>query len=70
MPSNLAIASVVYYGINSGAVDRKTLGPIYFADFRRRLQQIMNDGAMDDPRVLHIPFDDFIADPIAQMRRA
>ncbi|MFV0645936.1 MAG: sulfotransferase [Sphingomonadaceae bacterium] len=69
LPSNLAIAAVVYDGITSGAVDRPTLAKGYLEDFRRRLDSVMSDPAMDDDRVLHMGFKQFIADPVAAIHQ-
>ncbi len=69
LPSNLAIAAVVYDAITLGALDRPTLAAGYLADFRQRLEAVMNDPAMDDHRVKHMKFEAFIADPVGAMRQ-
>lgn len=68
LPSNLAIAAVVYDAITDGALDRQTLAAGYLADFKQRIDAVMADPCMDDPRVTHLRFDRFTADPIAALR--
>lgn len=69
LPSNLAIAAVVYDGINAGGLDRRTMAAGYLQDYRKRLDAILSDPAMNDPRVRHLGFNYFIADPVAALRR-
>lgn len=68
LPSSLAIAAVVYNAITDGALDRQTLAKGYLADFKQRIDAVMADPCMDDPRVTHVRFAHFIADPIAALR--
>ena len=68
LPSNLAIAAVVYDGITSGSLDRHTLAAGYLADFRQRTETVVNDPAMHDPRVRHVAFGEFMADPVAALK--
>lgn len=68
LPSNLAIAAVVYDGITDGALDRPTMAAGYLADFRQRIEAIVTEPAMDDPRVRHVDFNAFVADPVAMLR--
>lgn len=68
IPSNLAIAAAVYDGISSGMLDRRTLGSAVFKDYNTRMAQMLADPALDDPRVTHVAFSQFIADPVATLR--
>lgn len=68
LPSNLAIAAVVYDGITSGGLDRQTIAQGYLADFAQRIARVLGDPAMDDPRVRHVAFSQFMADPVAALR--
>ena len=69
LPSNLAIAAAVYDAISMGALDRPTLAQGYLADFRARLDAVMQETALHDPRVTHVSFKSFIADPVAALRQ-
>jgi hypothetical protein len=69
LPSNLTIAAVVYDGITNGGLDRQTLAAGYLADFAHRIERMLADPAMDDPRVQHMAFAAFIADPVGGLRR-
>ncbi len=68
MPSNLAIGAVTYDGLTNGSITRKAFGVIAFEDFKTRLEVMMADPALDDPRVTHIKFKPFIKDPIGTLR--
>ncbi|MDF8335285.1 sulfotransferase [Novosphingobium cyanobacteriorum] len=68
LPSNLAIAAVVYDGITGGALDRRTLAAGYLVDFAARIDAVLSEPAMADPRVRHIRFSEFIAEPIGSLR--
>ncbi|WP_156135581.1 sulfotransferase [Novosphingobium malaysiense] len=68
LPSNLAIAAVVYDGITLGGLPRPVLAQGYLADFRQRIDTLLADPAMDDPRVTHMAFSAFMADPVAALR--
>lgn len=68
LPSNLAIAAVVYDGITDGAMDRRSMAAGYLADFKRRIDAVIAEPGMDDPRVRHVNFNAFIRDPIASLR--
>ncbi|MBV9841030.1 MAG: sulfotransferase [Sphingomonadaceae bacterium] len=68
LPSALAIAAMVYDGISCGGLDRMTMAAGYVEDFRSRIEAVLSDPAMADPRVRHVRFKTFIADPIAALR--
>lgn len=69
LPSSLAIAAVVYDGITGGALDRGTLAVGYIADHVAKIEDVLAEPAMADPRVTHVAFTDFIADPIGSLRK-
>ena len=64
MASNMAIGAVVYAGITAGTLDRKTQGAETLKDFKERLAAMLSDPALDDQRVTHLPFRQFINDPV------
>jgi Sulfotransferase family len=68
LPSNLAVTAVVYDGITSGAIDRQTLAAGYIEDFRQRINTVVDDPMMHDPRVRHVAFADFMSDPVAALK--
>jgi Sulfotransferase family len=68
LPSNLAIAAVVFDGITSGGIDRQTLAAGYLADYRQRIDTVVSDLMMRDPRVRHVAFKDFMADPVLALK--
>lgn len=68
LPSALAITATLYDGVSSGAFTRAMLGSIMMADFRARLPRIAADPALDDPRIKHLRFRNFIADPVGTLR--
>ena len=70
LPSNLAIAATVYDGITSGALDRKTIASGYMNSFRAEIERILADPSLGDSRILHVPFTEIIADPVAALRNA
>lgn len=68
LPSGLAISATLYDGVTSGSVSRKALGAVIMDDFRARLAAIAADPALDDPRITHLQFRDFIGDPVGTLR--
>ena len=66
--SNMAIGSVVYAGISNGTLDRTTQGAATLGDFKERLQLMMNDPALNDPRITHMPFKQFVTDPVGALK--
>lgn len=68
IPSSLAIAGALYDGVTSGALDQKTLGAVALEDYRKRFASLADDPILDDPRVTHLRFRDFISDPVAALR--
>jgi len=68
MASNMAIGAVVYAGITNGTLDRSTQGAETLSDFKERLNAMMNDPALQDPRIIHMPFRQFIGDPVGMLK--
>lgn len=69
LPSGMAITATLYDGVTSGSVSRKAIGGVIISDFRERLAAIAADPALDDPRITHLQFRDFIGDPVGTLRR-
>ncbi|WP_288415816.1 sulfotransferase [uncultured Novosphingobium sp.] len=69
MPSIMAIVASVYDGINSGGVTRRDMGQFLIEDFKQSAAALADDPALDDPRIVHLPFADMVQDPIASLHR-
>lgn len=68
LPSGMAISATLYDGVTSGSLSREMLGEAIMADFRTRLARIATDPALDDPRITHLKFREFISDPVATLQ--
>ncbi|HEY6870703.1 MAG TPA: sulfotransferase, partial [Novosphingobium sp.] len=68
MASILAIVASVYDGINAGAVSRRMLGQHLMGDFKQAIGALAVDPVLDDPRISHVRFADFVREPVAAMR--
>jgi hypothetical protein len=64
-PCHLA---VTYDGLTKGSLTRKAFGVLAFEDFKTRLDAMVSDPALDDPRVTHIKFKPFIKDTVGTLR--
>ncbi len=69
LPSTMAILAVLYDGLTSGAFDPPAMAQLYLDDFRQRIAAVLSEPMMHDPRVHHVTFDAFVADPIAALKR-
>lgn len=68
MASTLAIGMAAIDNIVSGAIPREAFAQGTIADFRGRIESVMNEPLMADPRVRHFRFTEFIRDPVALLR--
>lgn len=70
LPSNLAIAAVVYDGITAGGLDRQTLADGYLDGFDAEIARLMDDPVLADPRIHHVRFGDVVTHPVETLRAA
>ena len=68
--STLAIATVVYGGINHWHLDRKELAQQMVYGTAAALEQLVDDPLINDPRIVHVNFKELTADPIGTIRLA
>jgi len=68
--SFLELISQIYEGITGAAVDRGSVGPGHVASMRAKMQQVMTLDAVQDPRILHVPYHEFTRDQPAAVRKA
>lgn len=66
--SRIKMAADLNEGL-TGGVDIKAIAPIHVAAGRASMQATLQNQFLDDPRILHVRYPDFIADPIALIRR-
>ena len=69
-PSILAITSVLYGAITDWAMDFRALGPAFVDSISQSLAATLDNPLVDDPRIVHMRFEDVVADPVAMIRRA
>jgi hypothetical protein len=63
--STVTIAAVLYDAINGGRIDWKQYARTSAEAIKAGLDQVMSNPLVDDPRVVHLPFKEIVADPIA-----
>ena len=63
--STVTIAAVLYDAINGGRIDWKQYARTSAEAIKVGLDQVMSNPLVDDPRVVHLPFKEIVADPIA-----
>ena len=68
LPSNMAVGAVVYSGISNGTLDRAAQGVETMKDYTSRIAAVLEQPELDDPRVTHIRFPEFIRDPVASLK--
>jgi hypothetical protein len=68
--STLTIATVVYGGINGWDIDPRRMAQAFVHGARDALESVAADPIVDDPRIVHVHFDDIAADPVAIVRKA
>jgi hypothetical protein len=67
--STLAISAVVYHGITNGGMDWRQFARGYIQATRAGIDRVLADPMVDDPRIVHLRFEDLAKDPIATLRR-
>lgn len=68
--STLAIATVVYGGINRWRMDLKDLATRMVNGTRVALERVIDDPLVDDRRIVHVRFKDLAAHPVEVIRMA
>ena len=67
--SMMAIASVLYDAIDGGRTDWHKQARIMAESMKAGLDHAMASPLIDDPRVIHLPFKEIVADPVAAVRK-
>jgi hypothetical protein len=67
--STVTIAAVLYDAINGGRIDWKQYARTSAEAIKAGLDQVMSNPLVDDPRVIHLPFKEIVADPIAAVAK-
>jgi len=66
--STVTIAAVLYDAITGGRIDWKAYARSTGEALKAGLDYVMADPIVDDPRVVHVHFDDIAKDPVAVVR--
>ena len=66
--STVTISAVLYDAINGGRVDWKQYARATAEGLKAGLDHVMSSPIVDDPRVVHLRFEDVAADPIGAVR--
>lgn len=69
-PSILAITAVLYGGITGWAMDMATLGPVFVESIAQSLMAVVANPLVDDPRIVHVQFEDVVKDPVQTIKQA
>jgi len=67
--STLAITSVLYGGLTNGKIDWRQFGTGYVQAMQHAIDSLLADPLIDDPRIIHLRFQDLSRDPVATIRR-
>ena len=66
--STLAITAVLYGALTSGKMDWRQFGAGYLQAMRQAIEAVVADPLVDDPRIIHLRFQDLSKDPVATIR--
>ena len=66
--SNVAVRSVTYDAINGGAIDWNAQSRERAELMKAHLDRLMANEMIDDPRIMHIPFQELSADPVGTIK--
>ncbi len=67
--SMITISAVLYDAINGGCIDWRDRARTMAESVRAGLDHVLGSELVDDPRVIHLSFEDVVADPIAAVRK-
>ena len=62
--SRIGMAIALTRAFGGGSVDKKVQAKIHLAATRAGIQDTLNNPLVDDPRIFHVRYTDFIADPV------
>jgi hypothetical protein len=68
--SFLELISQIQEGITGRSVDRLEAGAGHVTNMRAKVQGMLSEDAVHDPRILHIPYHEFVADHVATVHKA
>jgi len=66
--STLAITAVLYGAITNGNTDWRQFGAGYLQSMREAIKAVLADPLIDDPRIIHLRFQDLANDPVAAIQ--
>lgn len=66
--STLAISSVLYHAITNGKIDWHQFAQGYIQATRAGIDRVLADPLVDDPRIVHLRFEDLTKDPIGVLQ--
>lgn len=69
-PSTLAIAAVLYGAITEWNMDFREMGPAFVNSIKQSVDATLDNPLIDDPRIVHVRFEDVAHDPVGTILRA
>ncbi len=66
--STLAITAVLYGAITNGNTDWRQFGAGYLQGMREAIKAVLADPLIDDPRIIHLRFQDLAKAPVATIQ--
>lgn len=66
--STLAISAVLYGALTNGKIDWRQHAAGYLDAVRQATAAVLRDPLIDDPRIIHLRFEDVAKDPVAVIR--
>jgi hypothetical protein len=66
--STLAITSVLYGALTDGKMDWRQFGPAYLRAMREAIKAVLADPLIEDPRIIHLRFQDLAKDPVGTIQ--
>lgn len=69
-PSTLAVTAVLHGAINGWDMDFTEMGPAFLKSIASLVNTMLDDPLVDDPRIVHVGFEDLVHDPVATIKSA
>lgn len=69
-PSTLAITSVLHGAIDGWDMDFTQMGPAFLKTIASLVDKMLDDPLVNDPRIVHVGFEDLVHDPVATIKSA
>jgi len=69
-PSLMALLATIYGSLTDWRLDFQSMGPAFIEGIRQGLEASLANPRIDDPRIVHVRFDQLTRDPLSVIRTA